>query len=122
MTNTEYLRARLLRGVDTTPVGHLKMPLDALRTSQVCAEFRRLCDNRMAMGAFRYGLLERQKSGVKYDNVNSMIKRLRLYQATGNLEHLVDVSNIAMVEFAVGDHPLRHFEAADDGIHTEVTE
>lgn len=118
-TNTQWLHSRIIAGLDTDPVGTLKHSLESIVQSQVSAEFRTLCDNRMVMGAFRYGLLENQCAG-KYDNVNSMIKRLKLYEATGNLEHLVDVANIAMVEFVTSDHPNKHFEAADDGIHTEL--
>lgn len=117
-TNTQWLHDRLTTCVDTGEVGHLKHSLESILKSQVSAEFRTLCDNRMVMGAFRYGMLDSQRGG-KYDNVKSMIARLKLYQRTGNLEHLVDVSNIAMVEFVTSDHPNRHFEAADDGIHTQ---
>lgn len=118
-TNTKWLHDRITAGLDTDPVGTLQHDMQSIVRSQVSAEFRTLCDNRMVMGAFRYGLLEGQRAG-KYDNVNSMIKRLKLYNATGNLEHLVDVANIAMVEFVTSDHPDKHFEAADDGIHTEL--
>jgi hypothetical protein len=120
-TNTEWLRQRITAGLDTDPVGDKTQSLETLLESQVSDEFRTLCDNRMVMGAFRYGLLVDQVR-VNYDNVGSMITRLKLYQETGNLEHLVDVANIAMVEFVTGNHPLAHFDAADDDVHTARVE
>lgn len=36
------------------------------------------------------------------------------YQATGNMEHLVDVANLCMLEF--GTYQAKHFKPIDDGI------
>jgi hypothetical protein len=33
------------------------------------------------------------------------------------MEHLVDVANMMLGEFELGDHPDRHFESIDDGTH-----
>ena len=74
--------------------------------------------NRLLMGRFRYGALRRQEKGG-YNNIGSAIHRLKLYRRTGNLEHLVDAANLCLVEFVTGDHPNRHFEATDDGVHTD---
>jgi len=95
--------------------------LPELQRSQWSPEFEQLQRRRLIMGAFRYGLLDDQKAagGNGYDNVGSLIRRAKLYQATGNLEHLVDIANLAMVEFVTGEHPARHFAANDDGEHTE---
>ena len=81
-------------------------------------EFETYMRNRLAMGYFRYGSLERQSKG-QYDNIGSILKRLTLYKKTGNDEILVDVANLAMVEYMLGNHPLKHFKAEDGGIHTE---
>lgn len=93
--------------------------IEEIYATQWSKEFEILMRNRLAMGYFRYGPLNKQPKG-KYDNVGSMIKRLNKYSETGNLEHLVDVANICLVEFLNGDHPSKHFSAQDDGEHTQV--
>jgi hypothetical protein len=77
--------------------------------------------NRMVMGAFRYQPLSYQKSfNIQYDNLKSIRRRLKLYELTGNLEHLVDCANICMIEFMVGNHEKRHFKSIDDGEHAHT--
>lgn len=118
MTNTEYLRARLLRGVDTSSIGHKTATLDELREIQWSEEFIGLMKPPMYMGYFRYGDVHKQAG--RYNNIGSAITRLKLFRATGNEEHLVDVANLCMVEFIQKNHPNAHFEAADDGVHVEA--
>jgi len=91
-------------------------PLAELRETEWVPEFERLQRNRLIMGRFRYGAMEDESKGG-YDQVASLRRRLDLYEQTGNLEHLVDVANLAMVEFRHSRHPRRHFHAADDGEH-----
>ena len=80
--------------------------------------FKELMKNRLIMGALRYGPL--LAPGKKdWDRCESIRQRLVTYEADGNLEHLVDISNLALIEFVEGDHPKRHFSAADGGIHTQ---
>lgn len=92
--------------------------LKEVRRINWSSEFETYMRNRLAFGYFRYGPLTSQKKG-EYNNIASMIKRLGLYMETGNDEILVDVANIAMVEYMRGDHPLKHFKSVDDGIHTQ---
>jgi len=80
--------------------------------------FEKYMRNRLALGYFRYGSLRTQAKG-KYSNLKSIRQRLDLYQKTGNDEILVDIANLAMVEFVNGNHPKKHFKSIDDGIHTE---
>ena len=115
----DAIRSHLLKGLP--PLGdRIPMPSpDEIRRMQTNPDFIRLCQNRMTMGAFRYGDMHGQKNGV-YDNVASMIARLQLYQKGGNLEHLVDVANMCMIEFTNPGHPDVHFEAGDDSTpHSE---
>lgn len=49
-----------------------------------------------------------------------MFKRLEKFKETGNTEHLVDIASLCMIEFTVGQHPLKHFWATDDEDHTEL--
>lgn len=117
MTNTEYLRARLLRNVIDTPVGDKTASLEEIYRFQWSEEFINLMRPRMAMGMFRYG--EVRKQAGTYDNIGSAIQRLELFQIGGNEEHLIDVPNLCMVEFIQKNHPNVHFNAVDDGIHVE---
>ncbi len=121
MTTTEHIREHLLECLGVFAQEAKRLPdLAELEVLQRAPEFERLCSNRMVMGAFRYGLMRKQKqSGNGYDNVGSLIHRARLYQQSGNLEHLCDVANLAMVEFVTSQHPKRHFRADDDGVHAQ---
>ena len=74
--------------------------------------------NRVNMGYFRYGPLDKQAKG-KYDVIASIRKRLDLFEATGNDEVLVDCANLCYIEFIKGNHPNKHFLAGDDTEHTQ---
>ena len=119
--NHDALREHLLSSLGMTLPRRVP-DLPELRRGQWSAKFEQLQRHRLIMGAFRYGLLDEQRAtgGNGYDNVGSLIKRAEAYQATGNLEYLVDVANLAMVEFEVGSHPTRHFVVIDDGEHTKA--
>jgi len=64
--------------------------------------------NRLIIGALRYGLLH-APGKKRYDRVAGARKRLAQYQETGNLECLVDVANMALLEFEESHHPCRHW-------------
>lgn len=115
----DHIRDRLLASVHDGPAGTKKEPIDELRETEWSDEFETLMRNRLLIGRYRYGSFSEQlkAGGSDYDNVGSCIERLRLFQQTGNLEHLVDVANLCMKEFVCGKHPNRHFESSDDGVH-----
>ncbi len=46
----------------------------------------------------------RPESKVPYDNIGSALGCLKLYQKTGNQEHLVDAANFCLAEFANPKH------------------
>lgn len=73
------------------------------------------------MGALRYGRLG-TPGKPQYDRVAEVKKRVSKYEATGNTEFLVDVANMALIEFVEGDHPNKHFKAIDDGEHAKIKE
>lgn len=113
----DILRARLLfkAGIFKTPKGVFKT-LSEIYQEQWNHEFEQKMRNRLAMGYFRYGPLKDQIGRHPYDNVKSIEERLQAYIKTHNREHLVDIANLALVEFTV--HPEFPFKSSDDGIHT----
>lgn len=97
---------------------------DELYKSEWSDEFERLMRNRLVMGALRYGKMaftpEELKKKPQYLRVDSIIKRLRRYEETGNKEYLVDSSNLCLLEFVECHHPKAHFTSIDDDdVHVE---
>ena len=78
-----------------------------------------LMRNRMLMGIYRHGNFC-DPNQPQYDRIGSAIQRLKMYQQTGNGEHLYDAMNLVGIESVLKSHPSYHFDAADDGYHTEV--
>ncbi len=120
MTNTQFLRRRIDQYLVENRVVPVQFDhtLEDLIVSEWCAEFIQYMHNRMIFGRFRYGAMSDPKKG-QYDNIGSAIKRLFKYKLDGNLEHLVDAANLAMIEFAIGNHHKRHFNSIDNGEHAE---
>jgi hypothetical protein len=75
--------------------------------------FEKLMRNRLVMGALRYGRLN-SPGKPKYDLLKAIKARVDRYAETGNVEFLVDVANLALLEFEEGNHPNKHFAAIDD--------
>jgi hypothetical protein len=116
----DHIREHTLRraGIRETVVAPTAPPHDELLRTQWCGEFERLMRNRLVMGFFRYGDI-RKNNTTTDAKIASMKKRLTLYEGNGNLEHLVDIANIALVEFMHSTHPKKHFGSVDDGTHIE---
>lgn len=115
-TTHDFLRERLLAQAGIFEPLPPAPSLDEISKIQSCPSFEQYRKNRMIMGYFRYGSLASQIGKAKYDNVGSIKKRLLLYRADHNREHLVDIANLAMIEFAT--HPDYPFAPSDDGEHT----
>ena len=111
----DYLRARLLQQAGIFAPVEPAPSLDDIARLQSCPQFETYRKNRMLMGYFRYGSLQSQIGKAKYDNVGSIEKRLSIYKSDHNREHLVDIANLAMIEFAT--HPDYPFNPSDDGVH-----
>jgi hypothetical protein len=105
----DVLRRRLLASLDQRSVG-----LAELARTEWSPQFERYMRNRLAVGAFRYGRLQAPGKPA-WDRIAGMEKRIAQYRQTGNTECLVDVANMALLEFFEGRHPLRHFEALSGG-------
>jgi hypothetical protein len=105
----------------STPIADLR-PLsgfyefEELKRKQWDCKFEELMRNRLVMGALRYGI-NGEAGKPRYNRGMSIIKRANLYLENGNLEHLVDIANEAMVEFNHPYHPKAHWEAQDDAPH-----
>jgi len=113
-TAHDVLRERLL------PREEKRLDVKDLRKSEWCGEFEQLMRNRMVVGAFRYGRIG-EVGKPEFNRVAYMRVKLERYAKTGNLEALVDLANLAMLEFIEGEHPLSHFGAMDDTEeHAEV--
>ena len=96
--------------------------LEQLKQTQWCPWFEQAMRNRLLMGGIRHGLSfgDAEPGKATWDRITDMAKRLGRYKDDGNIEHLVDLANLAMLEAEEGDHPLRHFRARDDSGHAEV--
>lgn len=108
-------RAGLLLPVYSGPV----LRLEDLLRSEWSEDFEARMRARLVMGALRYGRMHARGKPV-YDRLPSIRKRLDYYSRDGNLEHLVDAANLCLLEYEEGVHPLKHWNAADDGEHTKV--
>lgn len=84
------------------------MKIEDLKVSEWSESFEKLMRNRLIIGAFRYGKLH-DPNKKPFDRLIYICTKLDRYQATGNLEALVDVANLALLEFEESKHPKRHF-------------
>lgn len=85
----------------------------ALPNTEWSARFEQLMRNRLMMGALRYGKVH-APGKPKWNRSAGIRKRLAQYEETGNLECLVDVANLALLEFEEGTHPKKHFNAMEE--------
>lgn len=97
------------------------MDIHVLKNSEWSDEYEKLRRNRMVMGAFRYGPIQTQEMEA-YDYLKECRRRLRLYEETLNLEHLVDCGNMLMLEYIKGKKDGLVVEAIDDGTHNSKTQ
>ena len=120
MSHTEqwFLRQawRRLAGLPEEPEPTPRPSLTVLRDSQWNDDFEELMRRRLIMGAFRYGMFSEQVH-KRHNNPKSMLVHLAAYIASGNAEHLVDLANLALVEYTLPSHENFHFQSIDDGDH-----
>lgn len=119
MSDLDYFFRQAWRrsaGLEEEAPAKLVPSYESLARTEWSPKFERYMRNRLIMGAIRYGLLHAEGK-PQYDRVESMVKRLEKYRATGSLELLVDVANLALLEFEECHHPLAHWDSEDDGEH-----
>ncbi len=119
MTIFDHLRQRIF--IDRGMVPPPALDWQTYTQAQWSPEFEQLMRNRLIVGSLRYGSLG-AKGKPSYRCTESIIKRIRKYDETGNLEMLVDVANLALIEYVESRHPLRHFgdAAAENEEHVDV--
>jgi hypothetical protein len=125
MTNTEWLRERLLQNVlpvSTFSAKQAKESFNEFFTEDgTLSEVVGHAKARKLMGAFRYE--QKEADGKSYDQkaregkaktyVQRAQEKFSLYQTTGNKEFLVDVFNYVLLEWARPCHPNAHFKATE---------
>ncbi len=97
--------------------------IEELRKTEWSPEFEKLMRNRLLMGALRYGVMGHgsvPENKPQYNRIESIRKRLKFFEESGNAEWLVDIANMALLMFEERQHPNFHFEAGDDGYHDEI--
>ena len=109
-TVTQLIRERVERNLVGVP------DLSVMRNTEWSRDFEKLMRNRLLMGCMRYGEMK-DKESQGYDMIGSLVARLERYRKTGNLECLVDIANLALLEFEFPSHSRAHFSAEDDGEH-----
>lgn len=89
----------------------IKWP-SAVPTSEFNTPFVQGMADRMAASWFKYGCHDdNARAGV--DFLDSLKTRLAKYEEDGNTEWLMDVANLAMIEYCHPSHPEAHFRATD---------
>jgi hypothetical protein len=98
----------------------LKPSYPELVKSERIDEFDKLANNRLVMGAFRYGSIHKQNFD-DYNLLEESKKRVERYKNDGNLEHLIDAVNMLRLRFFWGRKKGEKFEPIDDAVHTQKT-
>ena len=113
-TVTEHIREHIYRDCFAPRIDYRE-----LTQTEWSDEFERYMRNRLLMGAFRYARLHDPET-PQWNTIASIISRAERYLQDGNQEHLVDIANLALVEFCRPScHPNPRFAPADDGYHAE---
>lgn len=125
MTNTEWLRSRLLGDLQETGTFSAAAAQASFNEffgpEGILDEVIEHAKARKLMGAFRYE--QREADGKSYDQkaaegraktyVRRGIEKFELYQETGNKEFLVDALNYVLLEWHRPTHPGAHFSSTE---------
>jgi len=94
--------------------------LDRFKT-EWSPRFEQYMRNRLVMGSIRYETFaDKRRKAKVYNYVKEMKRRIAAYEQTGNSEFLVDIANMALLEFEFPYLPNAHFNNENDhNIHAE---
>lgn len=88
------------------------VPIANILKRDFSEDFIQKMKNRMVVSHYKYGWVRDTYPEIG-DAIASLKERLELYEKTGNLEHLIDIGNFAMIEYIAPRHPDAHFETQD---------
>lgn len=111
----DAIRAHLNKQI--RPEIRARPPLDELRKTEWIPLFEQYMRNRLVMGAMRYETFEEKMKGNNYDCLEYIRRKCKEYEKTHNLECLVDLANVAMIEFGAPHYTDAHFTPGDDTSH-----
>ena len=98
-----------------------KPSLETLKQTQWSPKFEQYMRNRLIMGALRYETFDEKRANNKYHIIESIRKRLALYEKDPNQEYLVDSANLLMIEFECPTIPNPYGAPTDDGEHVQCS-
>jgi hypothetical protein len=67
----------------------------------------------MILSFHKYGAVKANYATGNVNAIDTLKKRLQLYEETGNIEWLIDVGNMAMIEFTHPQHPNAHYKKTE---------
>ena len=111
LSDHDILRRHLLDSLGYCPPQRAVPDLPELVETEWSPRFEQYMRNRLIMGCFRYGPLANKKG---YAIIDYIITKLNRYQQIGCLEALVDVANMALIEFEHPSHPTAHWSPLDE--------
>lgn len=89
------------------------MDIEEILKTEYSEKFDELRKKAMVTSYYKYGSLKKNVCGKLTQTMPSLQKRVDLYNQTGNTELLVDIANMAMIEFMYPQHPQAHYEPMD---------
>lgn len=127
MTNTEWLRQRLLADVHDIGTFDARQAIKShdefFAPGAVLDKIVKHAKARKLMGAFRYE--QRGANSMSYDErarartggaksyLERALDKASLYEQTGNQEYLVDMFNYILLEYSRPYHPNAHFASTE---------
>lgn len=69
----------------------------------------------MYMSFFKYGPIKENYGGKLVKAIDNLEIRLEKYKSTGNIEYLIDIANMAMIEYKYPQHPNAYYKAGAEG-------
>lgn len=89
-----------------------KQRYDEVLRTEYSEDFDTKRKRAMVMSFYKYGVASKNyPDGV--DAIASLRKQLEAYDADGNMDHLVDVANYAMLEYMFPRHKDAHYSPTD---------